>query len=132
MKYLVLAYESPAAFRSRSSENQNEYMGAWRAYAEALRHAGIMDSGKGLEPPATGTTLRLRNGERVVQDGPYADTKEQLGGFFIIDVPDVETALDWASRCPAATDGAVEVRPALASCQETAETAQETRQTVAV
>jgi hypothetical protein len=77
-----------------------------------------MDGGKGLEPPSTGTTVRLRDGERIVQDGPYADTKEQLGGFFVIDVPDLDAALDWAARCPAATDGVVEVRPVLTSCQE--------------
>ena len=75
-------------------------MGAWQAYAEALRHAGVMAGGKGLEPPATATTVRFRGGERTVQDGPYADTKEQLGGFFIIDVPDLDAALDWAARCP--------------------------------
>jgi hypothetical protein len=60
-----------------------------------------------------GTTLRQRDGKRQVQDGPYADTKEQLGGFYEIDVPDLDTALDWAARCPAAATGAVEVRPNL-------------------
>ena len=75
-------------------------MGAWQAYAEALRHAGVMAGGKGLEPPSTATTVRFRGGERTVQDGPYADTKEQLGGFFILDVPDLDAALDWAARCP--------------------------------
>ena len=76
-----------------------------------------MAGGKGLEPPSTATTVRFRGGERTVQDGPYADTKEQLGGFFIIDVPDLDTALEWAARCPAITGGAVEVRPAMGSCQ---------------
>jgi hypothetical protein len=131
MKYLLIAYESSEAFRARSSEQQEQYWGAWRAFADALRHAGVMDGGRGLEPPATGTTVRVRDGERIVQDGPYADTKEQLGGFCILEVPDIETALDWAARCPAAADGAVEVRPALASCDQ-AEHAREAQQAVSV
>jgi hypothetical protein len=130
MKYLIMAYESADAFETRTGEHQGAYLGAWRAYADALRHAGVMAGGKGLEPPSTGTTLRLRDGERTVQDGPYADTKEQLGGFFIIDVPDLDAALDWAARCPAAADGAVEVRPVLQSCQETSEASDEARAVV--
>lgn len=132
MKYLIMAYESPAGFRARSGEDQEAYWGAWKAYAEALRNAGIGEGGRGLEPPPTGTTVRVRNGERSVQDGPYAETKEQLGGFLIIDVPDLDTALDWAARCPAATDGAVEVRPVLPSCQQTGESAEHTHQAVSV
>jgi hypothetical protein len=112
MKYVLLIYESKSDFDDRSGKDQAVFWGAWKAYAEALRHAGVMAGGNGLEPPSTGTTVRLRDGERTVQDGPYADTKEQLGGFFLIDVPDLDTALEWAARCPV-RDGAVEVRPAL-------------------
>jgi hypothetical protein len=72
-----------------------------------------MVGGAGLQPPPLGTTVRERDGKRHVQDGPYADTKEQLGGFYEIDVPDLDTALDWAARCPSASTGAVEVRPNL-------------------
>src|SRR4051794_25359155 len=111
MKYMLMIYESPEAFDARTGKDQGAFWGAWRAYADALRHAGVMAGGSGLEPPSTGTTVRLRDGERTVQDGPYADTKEQLGGFFIVDVPDLDAALDWAARSPAATDGLVEVRP---------------------
>src|SRR4051794_23728229 len=118
MKYLIMTYESADAFEARTRKDQGAYWGAWRAYADALRHARVMDGGKGLEPPSTGTTVRLRDGERIVQDGPYADTKEQLGGYFVLDVPDLDAALDWAARCPAATDGVVEVRPVLPTCQE--------------
>jgi hypothetical protein len=82
-------------------------------YAQALRDAGVTVGGNGLQPPRTATTLRLRDGRKLVQDGPYADTKEQLGGFFILDVPDLDTAMTWASRCPAATDGVLELRPVL-------------------
>jgi hypothetical protein len=117
MQYLLIAYESKEAFDARTGTDNESYWGAWKAYADALRSAQVMAGGRGLEPPSTGTTLRLREGERTVQDGPYAETKEQLGGFCIIDVPDLETALDWAARCPAAWEGAVEVRPLLPSCQ---------------
>jgi hypothetical protein len=121
MNYVIMAYESAGAFATRSEKDQGAYWGAWKAYAEALRSAGVMSGGRGLQQPSTSTTLRLRKGERIVEDGPYADTKEQLGGFFIIDVADLDEALDWASRCPAATDGVVEIRPLLDSCQAPAE-----------
>jgi hypothetical protein len=117
MQYLLMTYESAHAFHTRNGKDREAYWGAWKAYADALRSADVMAGGKGLEPPMTGTTLRIRDGERSVHDGPYAETKEQLGGFFIIDAPDLETALDWAARCPAASDGAVEIRPLLLSCQ---------------
>jgi hypothetical protein len=132
MLYALMAYESPAAFDARTGNNQEVYMGAWRAYADALRHAGVMTGGRGLDSSETATTLRHRHGERTVQDGPYADTKEQLGGFFLIDVPDLDTALDWAARCPAAWDGAVEVRPVLASCQSETHEAAEARPALSV
>jgi hypothetical protein len=117
MQYVLAIYESPASFESRNGEDRDGYMGAWQAYAEALRHAGVLAGGKGLESPATATTVQFRGGERTVQDGPYADTKEQLGGFFILDVADLDAALEWAARCPLTFGGAVEVRPVLGSCQ---------------
>jgi hypothetical protein len=115
MKYTILIYENEAEFRSRTDERRKEaYWGAYRAYTQALQAAGVMVGGAGLQPPPVGTTVRQRDGKRQVQDGPYAETKEQLGGFYQIDVPDLDTALDWAARCPAASTGAVEVRPNLA------------------
>ena len=80
---------------------------------EAIRASGVVVSGAGLQPPETATTVRLKGEQRHVQDGPFADTKEQLGGFFVIDVPDLDAALAWAARSPAATDAAVEVRPVM-------------------
>ena len=132
MQYLLMAYESNEAFDARTGEDKAVYMEAWKAYADELRNAGVLTGGKGLEPPATGTTLRYRDGERTVQDGPYADTKEQLGGFFILDVPDLDAALDWAARCPAVWDGAVEVRPVLGSCAAGSHEAVEARSVVSV
>ena len=85
--------------------------GAWRAYYKALLEAGIYVGGDPLGVPETGTTVRFKEGKRRVQDGPFADTKEQLGGFIILDLPSLDAALDWAARCPAASVGAVEVRP---------------------
>ena len=129
MKYALLIYESAAEFDARSGSDP-AFFGAWTAYAEALKSAGHHAGGSGLEPPATGTTVRHRGGERTVQDGPYADTKEQLGGFFLIDVPDLDSALEWAARCPV-RQGAVEVRPALGSCQSSSETATRMRAALA-
>jgi hypothetical protein len=112
MNYTMLVYETQDDFARRTDPvRQSAYLAAWPPYAQALRDAGVFVGGAGLLPPETGTTLKLRDGKRLVQDGPYAETKEQLGGFFIIDVPDLDTALDWASRCPAAPSGTVEIRP---------------------
>jgi len=84
--------------------------GAWRAYYKALIDAGIYVGGAPLEAPATGATVRVHGGQRRVQDGPYADTKEQLGGQIVLELPSMDEALDWAARCPTAASGAVEVR----------------------
>lgn len=108
MQFALLIYESPEAFANRTKD---EYAGAWRAYSKALFDAGIYVAGDPLQLPETGTTLRIKDGKRRVQDGPYADTKEQLGGFTILELPSLDAALDWAARCPAASYGAVEVRP---------------------
>jgi hypothetical protein len=77
----------------------------------AVREAAIFAGGAGLEPPDTATTIRIVDGKRQVQDGPFADTKEQLGGYFLIDVPDLDAALEWAARYPAGPGGGVEIRP---------------------
>ena len=111
MKYSILIYETAEGVQKRNSDERDVYMGAYKAYTQALVEAGVMVGGSGLEPGYTATTVRLRGGERQVQDGPYADTKEQLGGYYEIDVPDLDAALDWAVKCPASADGAVEVRP---------------------
>jgi hypothetical protein len=108
MQYAILVYETEHDFAHREQQ-----MPAYNAYSKALAEAGIMVGGAGLHPSHTATTLQLKDGQRQVQDGPYADTKEQLGGFFLIEVPDLDTALDWAARCPAASNCAVEVRPLL-------------------
>ena len=114
MEYMMLIYEGENERAARNDPQRVEaYRGSWTAYVQALAQSGIMKSGNGLQPPETATTVRLRDGRRHVQDGPYADSKEQLGGYFILDVPDLDVALDWAARCPAAPDGSVEIRPVM-------------------
>jgi hypothetical protein len=110
MQFALLIYESPEAFAARKSDRP-DYVGAWRAYHKALVESGAFVGGDPLEVPETGTTITIREGKRGVQDGPYADTKEQLGGFTILELPSLDAALEWAARCPAASYGAVEVRP---------------------
>jgi hypothetical protein len=114
MNYTILLYEAPADFALRKDPaRQPAYSAGWGRYTKALIDAGIFVAGAGMQGPDSATTLRLRDGQRLVQDGPYAETKEQLGGFYVINVPDLDTALDWASRCPCLPNGTVEVRPNL-------------------
>jgi hypothetical protein len=111
---MMMIFEGEADRAARNDPARVEaYWGSWTAYVQALAQSGIMKSGNGLQPPDTATTVRLRDDKRQVQDGPFADTKEQLGGYFILDVPDLDTALDWAARCPAAPGGSIEVRPVM-------------------
>jgi hypothetical protein len=111
VEYVMLIYETPEDFDSRSPERRETFMAPWRAYHKALVDAGVYVTGAPLQPDSTGTTIRVKGGQRQVQDGPYADTKEQLGGFIILDLPSLDAALEWAARCPTAGSGAVEVRP---------------------
>ncbi|HSJ96167.1 MAG TPA: YciI family protein [Myxococcota bacterium] len=107
MQYMLLIYEDDA----ERVEKMDERMPTCAAYAEAMRKAGIYVTGNRLRGATTATTVRVTDGRTQVVDGPYAETKEQLGGFHIIDVPDLDTALSWAARCPSASRGLVEVRP---------------------
>jgi hypothetical protein len=109
MKYLL------AIFADYEHRKDEDFSPAWRAYDRALRDAGVMLEGNGLQHPSTATTIRLENGRRLVQDGPFANTREQLGGYIILDLPSLDEALDWAARCPAADYGVVEVRPVMAT-----------------
>lgn len=112
MRYALLVYETEAGVKGRT---EPEYQAAYQAYIKAIYGAGVAVAGSGLQDAATtSTTLRLVEGKRQIQDGPFIDTKEQLAGFFLIDVPDLDKALEWAARCPSlAYGGSVEVRPAL-------------------
>jgi hypothetical protein len=112
MKYALLVHVNKETVDQYKDASAKAAAGAaGRAYGEALRAAGIFVAGSGLESPQTATMVSVRDGKRQVHDGPYAETKEYLGGFVIIDVPDLDAALGWAARNPAAADAFVEVRP---------------------
>lgn len=115
MQYMMILNETAEDFARGRSEGPEagEYWGAWGAFIGAMQAAGIVVNGDGLEPPETATTLRIRDGVRHVQDGPFADTKEMLAGYFIIEVPDLDTALEWAAKAPAAHSASVEIRPVM-------------------
>ena len=111
MQFALLIYESPEAWATRNKDVTDPYIGAWRAYYRALVDAGVYVGGDPLEVPETGTTVRIQDGKRRVQDGPYADPKEQLAGFIVLELPSLDEALDCGARCPTASAGAVEIRP---------------------
>ena len=111
MQFALMIYHTPEEFDMRNNDYSDPRLGAWRAYYKALVAAGVYVGANALEVPETGTTVRVKDGKRRVQDGPYADTKEQLAGFIILEVPSIDAALKWAARCPGASIGAVEVRP---------------------
>lgn len=114
MQYVILATETESDFADREDpEASGPYWAAWAAYLEAINASGVLVHCGGLAPPHAATTVHLRDGERHVQDGPFADSKEQLGGYFLIDVADLDAALEWAARCPSAIGASVEVRPTL-------------------
>jgi hypothetical protein len=115
MQYTLLFLETAAEMNRADTAGAPEYWGAWTAYMGAMGAAGIMRGGNALMPPETATTLRNVDGRTLVEDGPFADTKEKLGGYVIIDVPDLETALHWAGQapCAGAGAGAVEIRPVM-------------------
>jgi hypothetical protein len=114
MHYMLLFNETTNELAKRTDPAQTElYWGGWTAYMGAIAQAGAMVSGNGLQPPEVGTTLRIENGRRHVVDGPFADTKEMLGGYVILDVPDLDAALEWAARAPCVGAGSVEIRPVL-------------------
>lgn len=110
MRFVIFNYVPAGAFAGARPEHDPDGP-AWGAYTRALIEAGVLVGGAALHPSEAAVTLRLPDGRRDLHDGPYADTKEQLGGFYIVDVPDLDAALEWASRNPAAALGAVEVRP---------------------
>ena len=113
MQYMLLIYVDPTAGPDPQSPEGQEQSARWFGYTEGLQSAGAHRSGEGLQPPHTATTVSVRDGERVITDGPFADTKEWLGGFYVIDAPDLDAALDHAAGMPHIESGWVEVRPVM-------------------
>jgi hypothetical protein len=114
MQFMLIMSETAEDFAQRDDpERAQTYWGGWTAFIGAMTQAGIIVKGDGLQGPHAATTLRLKDGKRVVEDGPFADTKDQLGGYFVIEVPDLDTTLHWAEKAPSARTASVEVRPVL-------------------
>ena len=111
MQYMLLIYGDEGQENTMSEAQVGEMMGAYGAYTEALRGAGVLVGGERLKPVAAATTVRVKSGKTEVLNGPYAETREQLGGYYTVEVPDLDAALGWAARCPGASHGTVEVRP---------------------
>ena len=111
MQYMLLIYVDPSGFANLTPEQQKQGMAAYTAYTEALTKAGALVGSNRLRGADVSTTVRLTDGKTQVLNGPYVETKEQLGGYFLIEAPDLDAAIAWAARCPGATHGTVEVRP---------------------
>ena len=111
MQYLLLIYGNEAGMQSTSKADMEQMIAAYGAYTEAMKKAGILVASNRLKPSTSASTVRIADGKTKVLDGPYAETKEQLGGYYLIDVPDLDAALSWAARCPGANYGTIEVRP---------------------
>jgi hypothetical protein len=111
MKYMLLLNTPESGLATLSEAQMRDAIAAYTAYTEALRNANAYVDSNRLQPVSTATTIRVANGKTQVLNGPYAEAKEQLGGYFLIEAPDLDAALTWAARCPGASYGAVEVRP---------------------
>jgi hypothetical protein len=111
MKYLCLIYDEEAKMASMSEADGNAFMGEYFAFTEGIKKSGHYIAGEALKPVNTATTVRMRNGKMSTTDGPFAETKEQLGGFYMIEARDLNDALQVASRIPSARLGSIEVRP---------------------
>ena len=113
MKFLALIYADESNYANATPEQLAAVMAAHGAFGEAAGKAGVMVGGEGLEPTAAATTVRVRDGERLLTDGPYAETKEQIGGYYLLECKDLDEALEWAAQIPEASSGAIEVRPVM-------------------
>ena len=111
MQYILMLYINEAGWPKLTKAEQEQGMAAYNAYTEALTRAGVFKGTNRLQSSSLATTVRVANGKSQMLDGPYADSKEQLGGYYIIEAADLDAAISWAARCPAAGHGVVEVRP---------------------
>ena len=111
MQYLLLLHADENGWSKMTEAEQQQGMAAYMAYNEALKKAGVYVGSNRLQPISTATTVKITNGKQQVLDGPYADSKEQLGGYYLIEAPDLDAAIAWAARCPGSSHGTIEVRP---------------------
>ena len=111
MQYLLLIHSDENTWSAMSEQDRAELIQEYGAFTAALRDSGAYVGGNQLQPASTAATVRVRDGEEVVTDGPFAETKEQLGGYYLIDVESLDEALEWAAKIPSARTGSIEVRP---------------------
>jgi hypothetical protein len=111
MQYLLMLYADETGWSKMTKAQQEQGYAAYMAYTEALKKAGAWVGSNRLQPVSAATTVRVADSKSHVLDGPYIESKEQLGGYYLIDVPDLDSALSWAARCPGASHGTIEVRP---------------------
>ena len=110
MEYLLMIYTSEDTKKATPPAEMGAILQAYGAYTDALHQAGVFHGGERLHPTANATSVCVRNGKSEVLNGQFADTQEQLGGYYVIDVPDLDAAVQWAARCPSSASGAIEVR----------------------
>ena len=111
MKYLLMIYTDERQDAQRTPEQQEANMGEYFAFTNEIREAGVMLGGEALHPTTTATTVRVRNGQTASTDGPFAETKEQLGGYYLLDCDNLDDAIKWAAKIPGAREGSIEIRP---------------------
>jgi hypothetical protein len=113
MQYICLIYDDEKVWQGMSEDERNAVFGEYGTFTESIQGSGHMVAGDALQPTSTATTVRVRNGETLVTDGPFAETKEQLGGYYVIEAKDADEALAIAARIPSARYGSIEVRPVM-------------------
>jgi hypothetical protein len=113
MQYMCLIYDDEKVWQGMSEDERNAVFGEYGAFTESIQGSGHMVAGDALQPTSTATTVRVRNGETLVTDGPFAETKEQLGGYYLVEAKDADEALAIAARIPSARYGSIEVRPVM-------------------
>jgi hypothetical protein len=113
VQYMLLIYDDEKIIDGMSEGERNALMGEYFAYTNELREAGAYVAGDALQSVGTATTVRVRDGEQLLIDGPFAETKEQLGGYYIVDVETIDDAVKWAAKIPSARYGSIEVRPVM-------------------
>jgi hypothetical protein len=111
MQYLCLIYDDETNWGSMPEDERNAVFAEYGTFTESIKESGNYVAGDALQPTSTATTVRVRNGETLVTDGPFAETKEQLGGYYLVEAKDVDEALKIAERIPSARYGSIEVRP---------------------
>ena len=113
MRYLLLIYTQESAEIEATPEEQEAIMSAYFAFSNEVREAGVMVGGEALQPTTTATTVREREGKVLTSDGPFAETREQLGGYYMLECPNLDEAIAWAAKIPGAKNGSIEIRPVM-------------------